>query len=753
MKRMHKAGLVCRQAEPTGSGEYRATRLKSALRGPIRLGTNLVLVGVAAALSFSQARAGVILEAPVGLGSYYGLYSTSGIAAAFTLANTYDVSSIDVFVRTPASTSFTTFNVSLQNALTSPSKVFANGAFSVPLGVSTQSLTVNQKLLAGSYYLIVTVPGYVSVPPATPGDVDGWLISTGAYNTTGGTITSALNPSPAFRVNVMAQGAGNWTQQNPSTLPPPRAYHAMAFDSARGQVVLVGGGNSSGQPGGTWVLAGSNWMPKFPQSSPSVRSSHAMAYDSSHGQTILFGGNNPSGQLGDTWAWDGSNWTQKSPQSSPSARLLHAMAYDSAHGQVVMFGGLRGSGVNLNDTWTWDGSNWTQQSPQDSPSARNSPKMAYDSARGQVVLFGGFNSSGALGDTWVWDGSNWTQKSPQNSPSARVYHAMAYDSAHGQVVMFGGQGNVTLNDTWAWDGSNWTQKSPQDSPSARSGHAMVYDSAHGQTVLFGGQTTSTEILNETWTWEGGAGVPPAIAGVVSASAFGGFSSVAPGSWVEIYGTNLASQTRQWAGSDFDGNNAPTMLDGVQVVIGGQKAFVDFISSGQVNAQLPSNVGVGPMQITLTNGTVTSAPFNITVNTTQPGLLAPPSFKIGGNQYVVAQFSDLTYVLPAGSIAGVASRPAKPGETIVIYGVGFGPVIPNIPAGQIVTQTNRLSMPLQILFGQTPAQSSYFGLAPNYVGLYQFNVVVPAVANNDLVPLTFSLGGVAGTQTLYIAVRQ
>ena len=266
------------------------------------------------------------------------------------------------------------------------------------------------------------------------------------------------------------------------------------------------------------------------------------------------------------------------------------------------------------------------------------------------------------------------------------------------------------------------------------------------TLSIGGVTSNSATLQV-------APPMPTIGGVVSASAFGGFASVAPGSWVEIYGSTLADHTRQWAGSDFTGINAPTMLDGVQVVIGGQKAYLDFISSGQVNAQLPSNIGPGPMQITLTSGNVTSAPFNITVNATQPGLLAPPSFKIGGNQYVVAQFSDGTYVLPAGSIAGVTSRPAMPGETIVIYGVGFGSVTPNIPAGQIVTQANQLSLPLHILFGQTPAQTPYFGLAPNFVGLYQFNVVVPAVSNNDLVPLTIKLGGVAVAQTLFIAVRQ
>jgi uncharacterized protein (TIGR03437 family) len=493
------------------------------------------------------------------------------------------------------------------------------------------------------------------------------------------------------------------------------------------------------------------WTVQIPSRFPSSRSRHAMAYDSARGQVVLFGGFDGVKALSDNWVWDGSNWSQKLRQSSPPARTGHAMAYDAAHSQVVLFGGGA-----LNDTWVWDGSNWMQKSPQNSPSARFDFAMAYDSDRRQVVLFGGDDGfHNGMNDTWVWDGSNWTQKSPQTSPPARERNDMADDAALGQVVLFGGMGATNfqyLNDTWVWDGSSWAQKSPPKSPLGRETTAMAYDSAHSQTVLFGGFSDATGNFGDTWTFDGGGPVPPAIGGVVSASAFGGFTSVAPGSWVEIYGSNLAAHTRQWAGSDFTGNNAPTALDGVQVNVGGQKAFVDFISSGQVNAQLPSNIGTGPAQITLTNGTVTSAPFNITVNATQPGLLAPPQFKIGANQYVVAQFADGTYVLPTGAIGGVASRPAKPGETIVIYGVGFGPNDHSIPAGQIVTQGNQLTLPLQILFGQTSAQVQYFGLAPNFVGLYQFNVVVPAVANSDLVPLTFTLGGSAGAQTLFIAVR-
>ena len=72
----------------------------------------------------------------------------------------------------------------------------------------------------------------------------------------------------------------------------------------------------------------------------------------------------------------------------------------------------------------------------------------------------------------------------------------------------------------------------------------------------------------------------AAPGVITASAFGGESTIAPGTWVEIYGENLSSTTRAWAASDFSGNTAPTSLSGVRVSIGGVLAFVSYISPGQ-----------------------------------------------------------------------------------------------------------------------------------------------------------------------------
>jgi uncharacterized protein (TIGR03437 family) len=125
--------------------------------------------------------------------------------------------------------------------------------------------------------------------------------------------------------------------------------------------------------------------------------------------------------------------------------------------------------------------------------------------------------------------------------------------------------------------------------------------------------------------------------------------------------------------------------------------------------------------------------------------------------VVAQLLDGTYVLPTGAIAGVTSRPAKPGETIVIYGIGFGSAENSAqqisPVGQIASGQTNLTSNFTASFGSTPAVVSYAGLAPGYVGLYQFNLVIPTVPDSNAVPFAFTLGGAAGGQTLYTAVHQ
>jgi uncharacterized protein (TIGR03437 family) len=244
--------------------------------------------------------------------------------------------------------------------------------------------------------------------------------------------------------------------------------------------------------------------------------------------------------------------------------------------------------------------------------------------------------------------------------------------------------------------------------------------------------------------------------VVFASNFGGFHTIAPGAYAEIYGSNLSTTMRGWAASDFTGPNqtvAPTSLDGVSVQIGGKSAFVNYISPTQVNVVVPDGISLGgTVEVVLTNKNGTSAPTQVTTAAVEPGLLAPPSFAVSGKQYVVAMLPDGTYVLPTGAVPGLNSRPAKPNEVITVYGLGFGAVTPATPIGTISEKLDSLQN-LHVSFGQVPATLNYDGLGPGYVGLYQFNIVVPAVPDNNAVPLTFNLGGVDAAQTLYTAVHQ
>jgi uncharacterized protein (TIGR03437 family) len=255
---------------------------------------------------------------------------------------------------------------------------------------------------------------------------------------------------------------------------------------------------------------------------------------------------------------------------------------------------------------------------------------------------------------------------------------------------------------------------------------------------------------ETGPVNGSFDLTPTIQTVISAGAYGGFTSIAPATWIEIYGQNLALTTTGWTG-DFQGNNAPISVGGTTVTVGGESLFIDYVSPGQVNGQVPSDVASGSQQVIVTTAAGSSAPFTINVNPLEPGLLAPPSFDINGTQYAVALFSDGFYVLPPGLISDIASRRAVPGDVIMLYGIGFGPVSDNTLAGVIDQAANQLNATLDISIGGVSAKIQYAGLTPGVVGLYQFNVVVPNISPNDKTPLVFSLNGTPGMQTMSLFI--
>jgi uncharacterized protein (TIGR03437 family) len=244
---------------------------------------------------------------------------------------------------------------------------------------------------------------------------------------------------------------------------------------------------------------------------------------------------------------------------------------------------------------------------------------------------------------------------------------------------------------------------------------------------------------------GQVAAPKSAVSSVSNSA-NGQTTVSTGSWVSIYGSNLSTTTRPWQNSDFQGTKLPLALDGVSVTIDNRPAAVAFISPGQINVQAPASDSVGPVEVKVTNslgavtGSVSMAPFS------------PAFFSFSGKYAAAVHYPDGALVAPVGFFgAGVPSRPAKPGETILIFGTGFGPTAPAIAPGQVVSASAPLvqASGLRIRIGGLSADVTYAGIVA--AGEYQFNVVVPPLADGDQA-IAADAGGVSSAAGLTIAVK-
>jgi uncharacterized protein (TIGR03118 family) len=215
------------------------------------------------------------------------------------------------------------------------------------------------------------------------------------------------------------------------------------------------------------------------------------------------------------------------------------------------------------------------------------------------------------------------------------------------------------------------------------------------------------------------GVPffPAT-GVQSAASFIA-GSVAPGEWVAIKGSGLSPVSNSW---QVTGNTLPTQVSNVGVTVNGEAAPVSFVSNAQINVLVPSDIQTNSAQFQVTSNGLASTQTAVPVVPIAPGF-----FVIGTNSttkanYVAATHADETLIAPPGLIAGVTTTAAHPGETIVLYGTGFGQTTPPMPNGQVVSSPLRLPTSPLISIDGISASVQFAGLvAP---GLYQFNVVVP-----------------------------
>jgi uncharacterized protein (TIGR03437 family) len=229
----------------------------------------------------------------------------------------------------------------------------------------------------------------------------------------------------------------------------------------------------------------------------------------------------------------------------------------------------------------------------------------------------------------------------------------------------------------------------------------------------------------------------------------GLTTVAPGSLVSIYGSNLASGLAQ-----ADSIPLATTLGNVSVTFNGVPAPLLFVSSGQINAQLPWDVlssgTAGTANVVVTKDNQAYPPQSVQVGPFSPGI-----FAIGN--IAVAINPDGSIAAPGGSIPGIATKPAKIGDPLglVILCTGLGALDQSVANGAASLDKLRTATTTPtVLIGGKAAQVVFAGLSPQFVGVNQINVAIPVgTPTGDAVSLQISLGSVTTSAAITIAVSQ
>ncbi len=255
-----------------------------------------------------------------------------------------------------------------------------------------------------------------------------------------------------------------------------------------------------------------------------------------------------------------------------------------------------------------------------------------------------------------------------------------------------------------------------------------------------------------------AGVTLAVSGgsvspsITSVDTSGGFPNIAQNDWIEIKGSNLAPPSvgvmgMTWSTApSFNSDMLPVQLGGVSVTVNGKPAFVYYISTTQINVLTPLNGTTGQVPVVVTVAGVSSAPFTVTL-----GRVAPSFFLFYPTRYIAATHADGTLVGPASmSSPGYSFQPAQPGETIVLYGAGFG--LPNSPLmNGSSEQIGTLPSLPSVQIGGLPAVVSFAGVISP--GLYQLNVTVPSTAASGDGVVTCTYQGLSTPASDLLAIRQ
>jgi uncharacterized protein (TIGR03437 family) len=254
----------------------------------------------------------------------------------------------------------------------------------------------------------------------------------------------------------------------------------------------------------------------------------------------------------------------------------------------------------------------------------------------------------------------------------------------------------------------------------------------GNAANGNGQNSGDRIHNANFTATAAAASnAPTITsgGVVNAANFQ--PGIVSGSFITIFGSNLAPTTTRWDNAIVNGV-LPVELEGVRVNIANKPAAIAFISPGQLNVQVPDDIGTGTVSVEVINAGGRTT-MNATAEQFRPGLFGNDT---AGGRYVSAT-QGFTFIGNPADLPG--TRPARPGEVIELWGTGFGATQEARPAGRIVTQPSPVTSTVRVRIGAVEVTPEFAGIVG--AGLYQVNIRVPETLANGSHQVAIIVGGI------------
>jgi len=197
------------------------------------------------------------------------------------------------------------------------------------------------------------------------------------------------------------------------------------------------------------------------------------------------------------------------------------------------------------------------------------------------------------------------------------------------------------------------------------------------------------------------------------------AGIAPGSIFVVKGEELGPVVPRLGSLPY-GTRLPDVEGGTELIVRSLEssqemhAWLLYTSLRQVNAILPSSFPVGPAELIVRSGGETSEPVVFNVRGSAPGLFTVSE---NGRGSGVIQ----NYESPGSQPLNQLLHPARPGQYVILWGTGLGPVS---GADNVPPPVGPVNSDVEVLIGGVHLKPDYAGRAPGYPGVDQINVRLP-----------------------------